>query len=65
LGDAWTNITEDKAEGYLLLNTCPKQCVYVNVRDDKIIALKITELEEGKSLDDYDLTLSEPGIVLP
>lgn len=65
LGDARTNITEDKAEGYLLLNTHPKQCVYVNVRDDKIIALKITELEEGKSLDDYDLTISEPGIVLP
>ncbi len=65
IGPAWIRISEDKTECYQMLYTKPQYCIYFRVDGDKIVALKYTEIEKGKTIDDYDLTLSEPGIVLP
>lgn len=65
VGEAWAEISTEKEEGYFMAYTRPNLCVYVIVRDEKIISLKVTELEKGIKLRDQDVTLSEPGIVLP
>ena len=67
IGNSWAVLSEGKKEGYLLLDTRPKQCIYVSVdpESDKIIGFKVTLLEDDKPLDDYDLSLSEPGIIVP
>lgn len=65
VGEAWAEISPEKEEGYLMVYARPNLCVYVTVQNEKIVTLKVTELEKGTKLKDQEVTLSSPGIVLP